>query len=211
MNAALDEQRLERHSLWRLRATEALALGAAGLLGVVCCARVLTEIGEAIQASGPFPSPDAAFDVGGVYKGLSEAYRTWYMIGLASAGLLSVAFLSWFHSLRRVQLVKPARRGASGLTPIVHLGWITVVFGTAISVVGYQMAAEAAQTWSEEKRIAALDSITTGALVDLGGTLAVLLGAVYCVVVVRGRSRRLIADSYALGRLTSDSARAGVS
>jgi hypothetical protein len=73
-----------------------------------------------------------------------------------------------------------------------------LVLGALISTAGYVMAAKAAddhagETLSATNRLGA-ETILAGTLVDLIGSTMVLAGAVCCLLLLRSRSRPVVAS-----------------
>lgn len=148
---------------------------------------ILSVLAEAAGAFGALMNNDAHFDP------LSASYRAWYAVGVATAAATVISMLVWLRGPGRVRRGQADPGRLSNATSLAHLCWGMLVLGALISTAGYVMAAVAAddhagETLSATNRLGA-DMILAGTLVDLIGSLVVLVGAVCCLLLLRRRSQ----------------------
>jgi hypothetical protein len=164
-----------------------LAGVAAVLLILAMGVHILSASAEAVGALGALLNNDAHFEP------LSASYRAWYAVGITTAAATAVLMLVWLRDAGGVRREEAYPSQLSDLSNIERLCWGMLILGSLMSSAGFVMVAKTAddhagETLSATNRLGA-DMILAGTLIDLLGSLVVLVGAVCCLLLLRRRSQ----------------------
>ncbi len=133
------------------------------------------------------------------YEPFSASYKVWYAVGIAVAAATAVLMLTWFRDTRRTKRKEADPSRLSDLPSIQRLCWGMLILGALISSVGFVMVAKTAdahagETLSPANRLGA-DMILAGAVIDILGSLVVLVGSFCCLLLLRNQSQARTAAS----------------
>jgi hypothetical protein len=182
-------QHLAQPSPWRMYLAGAVAV----LLILAMGAHLLSTLGEAVRALGALLNNDAH------YEPFSASYKVWYAVGIAAVAATAALMLMWFRDARQNKGKETDPSRLSGLPSIQRLCWGMLILGALISSVGFVMVAKTAdahagETLSPANRLGA-DMILRGAVIDILGSLVVLVGSFCCLLLLRSWSQARTAAS----------------
>jgi hypothetical protein len=183
------DQHLVQPRLW-LR----YVAGAAAVLVILAMGgHILSTLAEASRALGALLNNDAHFEP------FSDSYKAWYAVGIAAAAATAVLMLMWLRDVRQAKRKEADSSRLSDLPSIQRLCWGMLILGSLICSAGFAMVAKTAdahagETLSPANRLGA-DMILAGTVIDLLGSLVVLVGSVYCLLLLRSRSQAQTAAS----------------
>ena len=131
------------------------------------------------------------------YEPFSASYKVWYAIGIAAAATTAVLMLMWLRDTGQAKRKEADPSRLSDLPSIQRVCWGMPILGALISSVGFVMVAKTAdahagETLSPANRLGA-DMILAGAVIDILGSLVVLVGSFCCLLLLRSWSQARMA------------------